>query len=38
MPGIEGMEMASGLNLAGCIMDRIADDFQNNKEEAGELS
>ena len=27
MPGIEGMERASGVNLAGCIMDMIADDF-----------
>ncbi len=28
MPGIEGMERATGVNVAGCIIDTIAEDFE----------
>ncbi len=30
MPGIEGMERATGVNVAGAIMDTIIGDFQND--------
>ena len=30
MPGIEGMERATGVNVAGAIMDTIIGDFQDD--------